>query len=131
LAGNNIWNLTIFAGLTQLEFLDLSNLKIEGYGNWPGFEGTEALSHLTRLQYLDLGLSTPLEGSNPQSNIISAILGLSQLRNLRLARINLTCSLPMAFFSSLPNLTNLDLRVPMVHFQFIVLSRYISKKKTL
>jgi len=111
LAGNSIWNLTSFAGLTELEFLDLSNFKLTGFYvvNWPGFKGTEALSNMTRLQYLDLGMFTPPEVSNPQSNIISPILGLSQLRHLRLAGVNLTCSLPINFFSSLTNLTHLDL----------------------
>mgnify|MGYP001060723354 CR=1 FL=1 len=106
LAGNGLSNLASFAGLTELEFLDLSNTQLDG--GWPGYEGTEALSHMTRLQYLDLGVSTP-PTPNPQSNILSPILGLSQLSNLRLAGVNLTCSLPMNFFSSLTNLTNLDL----------------------
>ena len=105
LAGNYISNLTNFAGLSELEHLDLSRLGFDKF--WPGFSGTEALSKMTRLQYLDLGVS--LHGPNPKSNIIAPIIGLSQLHTLRLSGVNLSCSLPPTFFSSLSNLINLDL----------------------
>lgn len=105
LADTYISNLTSLAGLSVLEHLDLSNSRFDK--TWPGFSGTEALSHMTRLQYLNLGVSSP--GPNPISNIIAPITGLSKLHTLRLAGVNLSCSLPPTFFSSHSNLVKLDL----------------------